>query len=205
MRTVIVNNIVSLDGRYAAEDGDPLALQMDAFFDRENLASLERADLVLLGRDSFDGFSSYWPHIADAPEPDDPTAPEARQFDAVNRAISRRYTAVPKVVVSDRGAIPPDNPWFGSSTVIARDQSAAWIDQARAQGDGDIIIFGSHVLWNHLLAEGVVDELHLMVSPHPLGSGTPLFEAPSRLSLRDVRRADDSSNVQLRYVVEPSR
>lgn len=78
MRKVIVNNIVSLDGYFADETGNPLALNMDAAFDRGNLESIESADLVLLGRDSFDGFSSYWPFVADAPEPQDPEAPEAR-------------------------------------------------------------------------------------------------------------------------------
>lgn len=55
MRTVIVNNIVSLDGFTASEDGNPLVLQMDAAFDQANLQSISSADLVLLGRDSFDG------------------------------------------------------------------------------------------------------------------------------------------------------
>ena len=67
MRKVIVNNIVSLDGYFADETGNPLALNMDAAFDRGNLESIESADLVLLGRNSFDGFSSYWPFVADAP------------------------------------------------------------------------------------------------------------------------------------------
>ena len=88
MAKVVVNNIVSLDGFYADDSGNPLVLEMDAAFDRANLESIEAADVVLLGRESFEGFSSYWPFIADAPEPADPSAPEAREFDDVNRAIS---------------------------------------------------------------------------------------------------------------------
>lgn len=51
---------------------------MDAAFDRANLVSIGSADLVLLGRDSFDGFSSYWPFVADAPAPQNPDDPQAR-------------------------------------------------------------------------------------------------------------------------------
>jgi dihydrofolate reductase len=199
MRKVIVNNIVSIDGRYAASDGNPLVLQMDAAFDRENLASLERAEVVLLGRDSFDGFSAYWPFVADAPAPDDPSAPEARALDEVNRAISRRYNAVRKAVVTDRGPISTENPWFATTTVLARNEVVAWISQERDHGTGDIVVFGSHILWNSLLAAGMVDELHLMVSPNPLGDGVPLFTGAAELELRDVRTFENSSNVQLRY------
>ncbi len=42
---------------------------MDAALDQANLDSIAKADTVLLGRDSFDGFSSYWPFIPDAPHP----------------------------------------------------------------------------------------------------------------------------------------
>jgi hypothetical protein len=63
MRKVIANNIVSLDGYYADETGNPLVLTMDAAFDRANLESIQRADMILPGRDSFDGFSSYWPSV----------------------------------------------------------------------------------------------------------------------------------------------
>jgi dihydrofolate reductase len=199
MRRLVVTNIASLDGKYAAVDGDPLVLQMDEAFDRENLASIEAADIVLLGRNSFDGFSAYWPSVADAPEPADPSSPEGRAVDAVNRAISRCWNAVPKVVVSDRGPVPGDNAWFASTTVVPRAGVLDWLAEARADGEGEIAVFGSRVTWNALLAAGVVDELRIMVSPHPLGDGVPLFTASASLDLVDVRRYEDSSNVQLRY------
>lgn len=201
MRKVIVNNIVSLDGFFADPNGNPLVLNMDEAFDGANLESIEDAAVVLLGRDSFDGFSAYWPFIADAPEPEDPSS---RQFDDLNRAISRRYNAVPKVVVSDRGGVPSDNAWYDATTVLPRDGVAAWIAGAReddALGEGDIVMFASHVLWNALLAQGLIDELHLMVSPGALSDGVPLFTAPASLELIDARQFEGSSNVQLRYRV----
>jgi dihydrofolate reductase len=175
---------------------------MDAAFDRENLESIERADVVLLGRESFDGFSSYWPFVADAPAPADPNAREARAVDRVNRAISRRYNELPKVVVSDRGPVPADNAWHASTTVVSRSGVAEWLATNTREGSGDVLVFGSHVLWNALPAAGLVDELHLMVSPLALATGVPLFTGPATLETLATRTYDDSPNVQLRYAVQ---
>lgn len=202
MRTVIVNNIVSLDGFTASEDGNPLVLQMDAAFDQANLQSISSADLVLLGRDSFDGFSGYWPFVAEAPEPADLTAPEARAVDSTNRAISDAYNALPKVVVSDRGDIPEENAWCGSTTCISRADATEWLRHVKMSGDGDIIVFASHTLWNSLLADGLIDELHLMISPNILGAGVPAFTATAQLELIQARTFNGSSNVQLCYRVQ---
>jgi dihydrofolate reductase len=64
-------------------------------------------------------------------------------------------------------------------------------------------VFGSHVLWNDLLRAGLVDEIHLMVGPAVLGSGTSAFEGGLRVPLRllDARTLDDSALVLLRYQV----
>lgn len=205
MRKVIVNNIVSLDGHYADESGSPLALNMDAAFDEANLDSINAADMVLLGRDSYGGFSEYWPYIADAPVHDSPGTPGAGAFSEANRALSRRYNVIPKVVVSDRGPIPAANAWAQSTTVVSRADAPAWISGAKRGGDGDIIIFGSRRTWNGLLAAGFVDELHLMVSPVVLATGVRLFTEAADLELIECRRYEESPNVQLRYRVNPSR
>ena len=202
MRTVIVNNIVSLDGFTASEDGNPLVLQMDAAFDQANLQSISSADLVLLGRDSFDGFSGYWPFVAEAPEAADFTAPEARAVDSTNRAISDAYNALPKVVVSDRGNIPEENAWYESTTCISRADATEWLRHAIMSGDGDIIVFASHILWNSFLADGLIDEMHLMISPNVLGAGVPAFTATAQLELIQARTFNGSSNVQLCYRVQ---
>lgn len=201
MRRIIVNNIVSLDGYYADASGNPLALHMDAAFDQANLDSVNTADVVLLGRDSFEGFSSHWPFVADAPEPKDPDAPEALALSEVNRAMSRRYNATPKVVVSDRGPVPEDNAWAQSTTVIPRGEVDVWIAEAKRAGDGNIVVFGSRRTWNGLLTKGLIDELHLMVSPTVLGEGVSLFGVPADLDLIECRRYENSPNVQLRYRV----
>ncbi len=198
MRQVVVTNIVSLDGFYSASDGNPLVLNMDAAFDAYNRERIEAAGTVLLGRSSFEGFSSYWPHVAEAPED---AANRALSED--NRATSRAYNAVDKVVVSDRFDVPDENPWHGTTTVVTRSDIAGWITAARGGPEGDILVFGSRIMWNGLLEQGLVDELHLMVSPNALGEGVPLFGAPASLTLLESRRFEDSDNLLLRYAVRP--
>jgi len=125
------------------------------------------------------------------------------KVEATNRAISRAYNAHPKVVVSDRGPIPDENAWSASTTRISRADAAGWLRDARDgdDDDDDIIVFAGHVLWNSLLADGLVDELNLMISPNVLGTGVPAFTVPAELDLLDARAFDGSSNVQLRYRV----
>jgi hypothetical protein len=86
MRQVIVSNIMSLDGYYEGPGRNVMVLNMDEAFDSYNLERIRAAGTVLLGRTSFEGFSSYWPGIADAPDD-----PGNRALSADNRELSRIY------------------------------------------------------------------------------------------------------------------
>ncbi len=196
MRTVVVSNIVSLDGSFEGPGGNVMALNMDAAFDAYNLERIRTAGTVLLGRRSFEGFSSYWPQIADA-SPD----PGNRALSDDNRELSRLYNSLPKIVVSDGLVVPPDNPWHGVTTVVPRAAAAAAVTAERQRGTGDILVFASRTMWNGLLALGLVDEIHLMVGPQALAGGTRTFDRPTDLQLLDVRRPEGSDNVLLRYAV----
>ena len=196
MRTVVVSNIVSLDGSFEGPGGDVMALNMDAAFDAYNLERIRSAGTVLLGRRSFEVFSSYWPHIADAPQD-----PANRALSDDNRELSRLYDPLPKIVVSDGLVVPADNPWHGVTTVVPRAAAATRVTAEKQRGTGDILVFASRTMWNGLLAEGLVDEIHLMVGPRVLAGGTPTFDRPIDLRLLDARRPEGSENVLLRYAV----
>jgi dihydrofolate reductase len=196
VRTLVVSNIVSLDGRYEGPGGDVMALNMDAAFDAYNLERVRAAGTVVLGRRSFEAFSSYWPHVAGAPHD-----PANRALSDDNREISRLYDPLPKIVVSDGLVVPADNPWHGVTTVVPRAAAAARIAAEKQHGAGDVLVFGSRVTWNALLVQGLVDEVHLMVGPRALGGGTPAFDRPTDLRLLDVHRPGGSDNVLVRYAV----
>jgi dihydrofolate reductase len=65
----------------------------------------------------------------------------------------------------------------------------------------DTLMFGSRILWNDLLADDLVDGLHLMIAPVVLGAGTPIFagQPAGALRLSDSRTWTGSGIVHLRY------
>jgi dihydrofolate reductase len=67
-----------------------------------------------------------------------------------------------------------------------------------------LLIFGSHLLWDDLLAAGLVDELHLMIGAGLVGEGVRAFETrpPDSLRLLSTRTFDGSSLLLARYAVE---
>jgi dihydrofolate reductase len=188
MRKLIVTNIISVDGFYSGPNDDVMAMPFDTTFSDYNAKRLRAADTLLLGRRSFEGFKGYWPSIVDNPD-----APP------VEREISRLNNAIDKVVVSDSLTDADLAPWTNTRIVRRADAHDA-IAELKA-GDGrEILMFGSHVLWNDLLTAGLVDELHLMIGSAFLGDGVPVFSgARTGLRLQDVRRLDDSQLILARY------
>ncbi len=193
MRKLIVCNIMSLDGYYTGPGNNVMVLPMGEVFDAYNAERLRAADTLLLGRVSYDGFRSFWPSVADDPSP---------QWTPTHREISRLDNAIDKVVVSDSLTPEQTEPWH-NTRIIRRADANAQIAELKRQTGKDILMFGSHILWNDLLANDLVDELHLMIGNVILGAGTPLFEGKPAVSLRliDLRKWEDSYNVLVRYEV----
>jgi len=191
MRQLVVTVITSLDGFVAGPGGDVMSMPFDEGFDVYNAERLRAADTLLLGRDTWAGFRSFWPAIADDPAP--------RRDE--EREISRLNTAMEKVVVSDSLTIEGGSTWDDTSRVVPRDAAADTVRELTAGEGGDVLVFGSLRTWNPLLVAGLVDELHVMVGPALLGTGAPLLASDVRVPLRllEARRLPDSSLVLHRY------
>jgi dihydrofolate reductase len=208
MRRLMVSNAMSLDGYYTGPDDNVMVLELDPAFDAYNAERLRAADTLLLGSRSFEGFKSFWPSVADDPDP---------RWTAAQREVSRLDNAIDKVVVSDSLTSEQTEPWQHNTRIVSRADAHQQIAELKRQTGNDILVFGSHTLWNDLLARGLVDELHLMVGPVVVGGGTPIFKGQpaiasahrpdrpldSRQSLRliDTRSWEDSGNVLVRYEV----
>jgi dihydrofolate reductase len=117
---------------------------------------LRAADTLLLGRTSYDGFKSFWPSVADNTDRMSALSPDRRD---IVLEISRLNNAIDKVVISDTLTPEQTHPWQNT--------------ELKRQAGNDILIFGSNALWNDLLANDLVDELHLMIGAVILGAGIP--------------------------------
>jgi dihydrofolate reductase len=157
MRKLIVTEFVSLDGVMQAPGGEPgyahsgwvgprFSDELGAYKLQEQLA----ADILLLGRITYESFYGAWP-LRDGP-------------------MAEKINTMTKRVVSTT---------LGSSdwqdtTVISGDLGGA-IGELKAQDGGPILVAGSRTLVHALLAAGLVDQLNLQVFPLLLGSGARVY------------------------------
>ena len=127
-------------------------------------AVTERCRGILLGRTTYEMFEPAW---SQRTAQDDPGAPFFN--DTAKYVVSSTLT---------------DSTWRNSRIVWPYDPDS--IRGLKDEVDGDLYVSGSGTLVRAMLADGLVDELHLLVFPLTRGSGPRLFAeeaAPSKLSL----------------------
>jgi dihydrofolate reductase len=102
--------------------------------------------------------------------------------------------------VSDHLRVRPDSP-FAETEVVPRSQAASRIAELKAAPGPDLLIYGSHILYSSLLAQRLVDELHLLVGNVLLGGGVSAFEPAlaQQWKLLGDKRLPGSDIVALHY------
>ena len=192
MGKVVVYNIISLDGYHTGRDNDVSVMfpMMGGVFDTYNAELLRRADVLLVGRVSFELFQSFWPKVAENPT--------SEEWTPSQRELSQAGESVTPIVVSDR--LPGTWP---DIRIIRRADAYQQIAELKRQPGKDILITGSRTLWNDLLAHDLIDEIHLMIGNLLLGEGVPVFVGKPYVTLRliEIRRWEGSDNALLRYEV----
>jgi dihydrofolate reductase len=140
----------------------------------------ERADAFLLGRRTYELFAESWGSrkVEDVPG-----------WEPVHQALHNR----PKYVASGTLTHPE---WSGT-TVLSGDVEAA-VRELKARPGGELQVHGSGALTRSLLANGLVDEMTLIVVPVVLGQGARLFPADGPdLALDLVESRVDSKGVTI--------
>jgi dihydrofolate reductase len=178
VRRIVLYVITSLDGsvddptRCFPPDSDPDRPQPPTFDDTlvEREAELIAGqDAVLLGRHMFDEWSRYWP-----------TSDEQPFADFINGV--KKY-----VVTSTPLGTSGGDPWGDAEAVSGPLRDV--VRDLKALPGKDIGVHGSIELARSLLAEGLVDELHLAVAPVLDPEGRRLFDglpAMQRLTLESA-------------------
>jgi len=158
-----VYEFMSLDGvidepRWTADYGAPPEME------KAIGAVTDRCRGILLGRTTYEMFEPAW---STRTVEDDPGAPFFN--DTTKYVVSSTLT---------------NATWRNSKIIGPYDPEA--IRGLKEEVDGDIFTSGSGTLVRAMLADGLVDELHLLVFPLTRGSGPRLFPeeaAPGNLSL----------------------
>jgi dihydrofolate reductase len=165
MRKLIESTHVALGGEIGSPQ-DWAFPYLDDEHARYASGLLEEADALLLGRRTYEGLSAAYTAMPPNPFVD-------------------RMNAIPKFVAS---ATLTEATW--NATIIPGDV-AGFVADLKRQPGGSIVKYGNGPLDRVLMAENLVDEFHLLLTPVAVGSGQHLFEdidgAP-QLALADVRR-----------------
>ena len=148
MGRIVSNFFMSLDGVVEAPD----QWHMPYFNDEMGAAigqGMATNKAFLMGRKLYEEWAGFWPNSDD----------EFAEF----------LNSHPKYVVSS--ALQTAS-WNNTTIVSGADQLRAVKDAT----DGDLVISGSATLVRSLLAEGLIDELRVLVHPIVVGHGARLFE-----------------------------
>ncbi|MFD9356397.1 dihydrofolate reductase family protein [Streptomyces sp. NPDC060031] len=164
---IVISEFMSLDGVVQApggaeEDTDGGFAHggwSHPFFDPEVVGgafadATSKAEALLFGRRTWQTMAAAWPGRAGDPFAD-------------------RMNEIPKYVVSETLT---DLNW-NNSTLVTLDG----IRELHGRDGGDLLVMGSPTLARTLLAEGLVDELRLIVMPVLLGGGKSIFPADGGL------------------------
>ena len=171
MGRIVSNFFISLDGVVESPD----QWHFPYFNDEMGTAverSVESTTAFLMGRVLYDEWASYWP-----------SQDEDESFTAF-------INNVDKYVVSNTMT---DATWK-NTTVISGDV-AAQIKALKDRTDGTIAMSGSATVVRWLLANGLLDELNLMVHPIAVGHGQRLFEATPTHRLQLVNHTTFTTGV----------
>ncbi|MBO0790713.1 MAG: dihydrofolate reductase [Ktedonobacteraceae bacterium] len=182
MRKLIVSVWMTLDGFVAGLNDEMDWLLVDEAMNTYENNLIRRADTLLLGRATYQGFAGHWPKVAQ-----DPTAAKEEV------AYAQQVNAMRKIVFSKT---LKHVEWTNSRRVEAlRPEEIRGMKQEPGR---DIVIYGSLSIVRTLMQFGLIDEYQLLVHPVVLGSGKPLWpNMKEKMALKRVQTQMFPSGVVL--------
>ncbi|MGV9308019.1 dihydrofolate reductase family protein [Nonomuraea sp. NPDC003727] len=177
MGRIVSNFFISLDGVVESPDQWHFPYWNDEMGAAVE-AGMQRAAAFLMGRRLYEEWSAYW------------TTTDNDQDAAAFFNNVRKYVVSNTLEKAD----------WNNTTVVSGDVVAA-LREVKERTDGDIQMSGSATTVRWLLANGLLDELNLLVHPIAVGHGRRLFEDTPTHRLKLTRSETFTTGVlNLSYV-----
>ncbi|MGO4459847.1 dihydrofolate reductase family protein [Streptomyces sp. M-16] len=187
---IVISEFISLDGVVQAPGGPEEDTDggfahggwSQPFFDPEVVGgafadATAKAEALLFGRRTWQTMAAAWPGRTGDPFAD-------------------QMNSIPKHVVS--ATLTDADLTWNNTTLIPGAEALARLRELHAADGGDLLVMGSPTLARTLIAEGLVDELRLIVMPVLLGGGKSIFPADGgRRTLELVSTATSPAGVNV--------
>ena len=147
-------NIITLDGYFEGDKKCDLSFHEIVWgpeLEKISIEQLEAADYLVFGRVTYEGMAAYWK--------------------TAKGEIAEVIIKIAKLVCS-RTFNSLD--WNNSNLV--KENISAEISKLKAQGGGDMYVFGSANLSETFINDNLFDEYRIGVAPIIAGNGRPLFQ-----------------------------
>ncbi|MCX2679775.1 dihydrofolate reductase family protein [Galbibacter sp. EGI 63066] len=182
MRKLIMWNIITLDGCFEGGKNWDLSFH-EAIWGEElkklSIEQLKSADFLVFGRVTYEGMAAHWK--------------------TAEGEIAGLMNKIPKLVFS-RTLKSVD--W--NNATLVKGNTSAEILKLKAQGDGDIFVFGSANLSETFVNDHLFDEYRIGIASIILGNGRPLFRKgmpSSKLTLVSTQQLSSGGAI-LKYTTE---
>jgi dihydrofolate reductase len=174
MSKLIVSEFVSLNGVMEAPGGEQThphtGWTFKSHYGDDHYAykqeEIDEAKVLLLGRKTYEGFSSAWP------------AREGEFADKIN--------SMPKFVISSTLTDPE---W--ENTTVLKGDAIDEVAKLKESEDGPILVNGSAQLVHAIGEAGLVDEWRAMVHPTLIAEGLRMFPDPA--DMQNLKLADNKT------------
>jgi dihydrofolate reductase len=177
MRKIIEYTLVSVDGVFAGADTSGFFEYRDDAYLRDGLGLLLACDVMLMGRNTYEGFAKLWP--------------------GRNHPWADRLNAIPKYVFSSKLEKAEWN-----NTTIVRGDVVAEVTRLKQQEGRDLLIYGHGLLGETLLKHHLLDVIDLSIHPLVLGQGRQFFRQGENATLRLVAAKSFSKGI-VKLTYEP--
>jgi dihydrofolate reductase len=185
--------MMTVDGMVCGPNGELDWMPNDEQIERDHLAKLKEAELVLLGSGVVPEMSAFWLE-----------AENDESISDVMREIGRTLNDKFKVVYSHH-EMPIR--WRNAQLHLVPDDEALVTDVNRLKRDssGLLMAYGGVRMARSLLGQHLIDELELDICPVVLGEGQPLFADPKQRSQMRLRESSTyaSGTTMVHYDLTP--